>query len=303
MSPTVTFAGSPYLTGVIEDGESQTIEMPSLPLTFRSQIEWLAPEGTQVAAGDVVVRIQPGNLIEQAEAYDAAYEEQVVSAETTRAEHTLAIIDAETALEVAKTSRDLAKLDAQIPATAVTQLIHDRAQLALENAENALRLAEEALANAKRKFDELKPVLDIRVGEAAATRLRIHEALDKLAIYAERSGIVIYAENEFSGMKIFSGETLMPGHPIATIASREQLQFVFWVHDADINQLGRDRTLSIIADALPDLTLEAKVDWIGNHASTRETWSQGGYFKLIAKPTSPVPDNFIPGMAISAEVL
>ena len=299
----VSYAGAPYLTGVIEDGDSQTIEMPSLPLTFRSQIEWLAPEGSQVAMGDVVVRIQPGNLIEQAEAYDAAYEEQRVGAETAQAEHTLAIIDAETALEVAKTNRDLAKLDAQVPATAVTQLIYDRAQLALENAENALRLAEEALANAKRKFDELKPVLDIRVGEAAASRLRIHEALDKLAIHAERTGIVIYAENEFSGMKIFSGESLMPGHPIVTIASREQLQFVFWVHDADINELSRGQTLSIVADALPELTLEAEVDWIGNHASTRETWSQGGYFKLVAKPTSPVPDNFIPGMAISAEVL
>ena len=284
MNLTVSSAGAPYLTGVIEDGDSQAVDMPSLPLTFRSQIEWLALEGSQVEAGDVVVRIEPGNLIEQAEAFDAAYDEQLVAAETARAEHTLAIIDAETALEVAKTSRDLAELDALVPATAVTQLIYDRAQLALENAENALRLAEEALENAKRKFDELKPVLDIRVGEAAAKRLRIHEALDKLAIRAERSGIVIYAENEFSGMKIFSGETLMPGHPIVTIASREQLQFVFWVHDADINQLSHGQKLSIVADALPELSIEAKVDWVGNHASTRETWSQGGYFKLIAKP-------------------
>ena len=104
-------------------------------------------------------------------------------------------------------------------------------------------------------------------------------------------------------MKIFAGESLMPGHPIVTIASREQLQFVFWVHDADINRLSRGLTLSIVADALPELTVEAEVEWIGNHALTRETWSQGGYFKLIAKPISPVPDDFIPGMAISAEVL
>lgn len=303
VSPVSSFAGAPYLTGVIEDGDSQAIEMPSLPFTFRSQIEWLAPEGSQVAAGDVVVRIEPGNLIEQAEVLDAAYEEQLVAAETNQAEHTLAIIDAETSLEVAKTTRDLAALDAQVPATAVTQLIFDRSQLALENAENALDLAEEALANAKRKFDELKPVLDIRIGEAEAARSRVHEALEKLAIYAERSGIVIYAENEFSGMKIFSGESLMPGHPIATIASREQLQFVFWVHDADVNQISRGHTLSIVADALPDIAIEAEVDWIANYASTRETWSQGGYFKLIAKPISQVPNEFIPGMAISAEVL
>ena len=301
MHPVNTHAGAPYLTGVIEDGDSQTIEMPNLPYTFRSQVEWLAPEGSQVEEGDVVVRIHPGSLIEQAEVLETAYEEQVVSAETSQAEHTLWIIDAETALEAAKTARDIAWLDAQVPASAVTELIYDRAQLALENAENALRLAEEALANAKRKFDELKPVLEVR--EAEASQLRVREALDRLTIRAERSGIVIYAENEFGGMKIFAGESLMPGQTIATIASGEHPQFVFWVHDADINQLNEGQRLSVVADALPDLVIEAEVDWIASYASDRESWSQGGYFKLIAKPISTTPSSFIPGMAVSAEAL
>ncbi len=303
LSPPLALAGAPYLTGVVEDGDSQTIEMPNLPYTFRSQVGWLAPEGSYVEVGDIVVRIEPGNLVEQAESLEAAYEEELVAAETSRAERTLAIIDAETALEVARTARDLAWLDAQVPATAVTQLIYDRAQLALENAENALTVAEETLANAELKFEELKPIIDLRVSQAEASWLTVRDALDRLEIRTERAGIVIYAENEFSSMRIFAGETLMPGHPIATIASRDQLQFVFWVHDADINQLTTGQSLSVIADALPELEIEAEVDWIGNYATTRETWSQGGYFKLIAKPTSPMPESFIPGMAISAETL
>ena len=303
MYPVSTYADAPYLTGVIEDGDSQTIEMPNLPYTFRSQVEWLAPEGSHVDKGDIVVRIHPGGLIEQAEVLETAYEEQLVSAETSQAEHTLWIIDAETALEVAKTNRDIAWLDAQVPASAVTELIHDRAQLALENAENALRLAEEALANAERKFDELKPVLEVRVRQAEASQLQVREALNRLTIRAERAGIVIYAENEFGGMKIFAGESLMPGQTIATIASGEQPQFVFWVHDADINYLKEGQRLSVVADALPDKVIEAEVDWIANYASERETWSQGGYFKLIAKPISATPSSFIPGMAVSAEAL
>ena len=303
LSPPLALAGAPYLTGVIEDGDSQMIEMPNLPFTFRSQVGWLAPEGSYVEVGDVVVRIEPGNLVEMAEALEAAYEEELVAAETSRAEHTLAIIDAETALEVAKTTRDLAWLDAQIPATAVTQLIYDRAELALENAKNALTVAEETLDNAELKIEELKPVVDLRVRQAEASWITVRDAMDRLEIRTERAGIVIYAENEFSSMKIFAGDTLMPGHPIATIASRDQLQFVFWVHDADINQLTTGQSLSVIADALPELEIEAEVDWIGNYATTRETWSQGGYFKLIAKPTSPLPESFIPGMAISAETL
>lgn len=303
MQPVCIYAGAPYLTGIVEDGDSQTIEMPNLPHTFRSQVEWLSPEGSQVNEGDVVVRIHPGSLMEMAEVLETAYEEQLVSAETAQAEHTLWIIDAETALEGARTTRDIAWLDAQVPASAVTELIYDRAQLALENAENALRLAEEALANAERKFDELKPVLEVRVGQAEASQIQMREALNRLTIRAERAGIVIYAENEFGGMKIFPGDTLMPGQTIVTIASGEQPQFVFWVHDADINQLNEGQRLSVIADALPDVVIEAEVDWIATYASERESWSQGGYFKLIAKPISATPNSFIPGMAVSAEAL
>lgn len=303
VNPVPTFADAPYLTGVIEDGDSQKIEMPSLPFTWRRQVAWLAPEGSFVEVGDVVVRVDPGSLVEDEERLAASYEEQLVASETQRAESQLAIIDAEMALEVARSTRELAWLDAQIPATAATQLNYDRAQLALENAENALRLAEETLVNARRKYDELTPVLDLRVETAEAWWSRVKTSLDELEIRAERPGVVIYAENEFSGMKVFTGETLQPGDLIVTIATRDQLQFVFWVHDADINQLRVGLKLAVIADALPERIVEADVDWVANYATDRETWSQGGYFKVIAKPLSALPESFVPGMAVSAEIL
>lgn len=302
VNPVAVLADAPYLTGVIEDDDSQKIEMPSLPFTWMRQVAWLAPEGSFVEVGDVVVRVDPGSLVEEEERLEASYEEQLVASEIQRAESQLAIIDAEMALEVARTTRDLAWLDAQIPATAATQLNYDRAQLALENADNALRLAEETLANARRKFDELAPVLNLRVETAEAWWSRVKTSLSELEIRAERPGVVIYAENEFSGMKVFAGETLQPGDLIVTIATRGQLQFVFWVHDADINQMREGQKLAVIADALPDRIVDAEVDWVANYATDRETWSQGGYFKVVAKPMSNLPESFVPGMAVSAEI-
>ena len=35
----------PLLTGVVEDVNAQTIEMPSLPGAWQRQIAWMAPEG------------------------------------------------------------------------------------------------------------------------------------------------------------------------------------------------------------------------------------------------------------------
>ena len=303
MKPPLSMADAPYLTGVVVDGDSQSIEMPRLPFTWRRQVAWLAPEGSFVDVGDVVVRIDPGNLIEEEERLEAAYEEQLVTAETQRAVGRLGIIDAEIALEGARFTRELALLDAKVPATVATQLNHDRAQLALENAENALRLTEKTLADAQQKLDELIPVLNLRVETAEARWLRVKAAINRLEIRAERRGVIIYAENEFSGMKVFAGETLQPGHVIATVAARDQLQFVFWVHDADINQVRAGQVLAVIADALPNIVVQAQVDWVANYADTREDWSQGGYFKLVAKPLSSIPETLVPGMAVSAEII
>ena len=220
-------AGPPYLTGVIEDGGSQTIEMPSLPYSFLRQIAWLAPEGSRVSANEVVVRVQPGNLLEQEEILAAAYEENVVAADTQIAEHQLSVIDAETAVAAALTARDLARLDAAIPASAVTQLNYDKAQLALENAENALRVADGNLVNAHERIAKLRPVLELRVTTAKTAWDRVRNALAELELRADREGIVMYAEHMYNGTRIYDGETLMQGHPIVTIATRERLQFVF----------------------------------------------------------------------------
>ena len=57
----------PLLTGIVEDAESQAVEMPRLPGAWQRRIEWMAPEGSTVSAGDLIVRLDPGTMIVQEE--------------------------------------------------------------------------------------------------------------------------------------------------------------------------------------------------------------------------------------------
>ena len=291
----------PLLTGVIEDGGSQVIEMPATPGTWIRNVDWMAPEGVWVNKGDVVVRINPGQLIEQEESRRTSLEEQTMNMAAQDAQNLIAVIDAETQLEQAKSTRQLAWLDAQIPSTAITQLDYEKSQLALQNAENALRLAEEALEHALQKREEHEPVAKQAIEHAQTTWQQSRDALDQIDILAERDGIMLYGENPRTGAKIFPGEALPTGSLIATIAARGQLQFVFWVHDADVRKVDTSDVLTVIPDALPFQEIEAKVIWISNYAVERESWSEGGYFKLIAEPMELIPGEWLPGMAIFAE--
>jgi hypothetical protein len=73
-------AGGPLLSGVVEDVNAQTIEMPSLPGSWQRRIEWMAPEGSEVEIGALVVRLDPGDLISQEQQSRANLEKTRLSA-------------------------------------------------------------------------------------------------------------------------------------------------------------------------------------------------------------------------------
>ena len=97
-------AASPYLTGVVEDGEAQTVEMPRLPGSWQRSVEWMAPEGSTVSVGDLIVRLDPGRLIALEEQAAIDLERRRYENERRQAELDLAIKDAETAVLVAESA-------------------------------------------------------------------------------------------------------------------------------------------------------------------------------------------------------
>ena len=295
-------ADPPYLTGVVEDGKSQSIEMPGLPFTWQRQVEWLAPEGSFVEVGMPVVRIAPGTLLEQEELLESNLEEVKAAAALQQAQSELEIIDAEIALAEARTNVSLATLDSEIPVSTITQLNFDKAQLELEDARNRLNRAQISLVSANRKKEEQEPILQKRIQNAQVEFGRVHEAVGKLEIKAEQSGIVIYGENEMNALKINVGDVVTPGQTIATISRQADLQFAFWVHDVDVQLVQEGQRLLVTADALPDRTIVAQVSFVSNHATERNGWGRGGYFKVIASPSAPPPSEFLPGLAVSAEL-
>lgn len=297
-----THAGPPYLTGVVDDGESQVIEMPRLPGAWQRRIAWLAPEGATVTAGDVVVRLDPGDLIAQAETAEMDLERRGLEAQRADAETALAVLDAERALAEAESEVRLARIDAELPAAATRQLDHDNAQLRLGVALHTLERAAAALADERTARAGTLTLAEMRTAAAQAQHEWMREAIERAEIQADRSGVFLHSESEFTGNKVFAGETLQPTAQIAKVTSGAALRFRFWVHEADIRALPAGTELLVAPDALPEITLPAQVHWTSKQAATREEWSAGGYFELVAEPSADVPSTLTPGMTVFAEV-
>ena len=295
-------SAGPLLTGVVEDVDAQTIEMPSLPGSWQRRIEWMMQEGAEVAVGDVVVRLDPGDLTAQEEQARADLEKQRLSAARRVDELKLQVLDAERAVAEAASALRLAELDASIPEGTIPKLDYDRYQLARDSARQARVRAEAELLNTREQLDDVVAETTLEVGRAEAWHQRIEDALAATQIRAEKPGFMIYGENPFNGKKIFPGETLFTGIEIASIASREDLQIRFWVHEADILDVRPGQRLTVFADAQDSPPFTATLEWMSNQAVNKDDWSDSGYFSAIARPAAGVPDSIWPGMSVMGQV-
>jgi len=296
------FAG-PLLTGVVEDISGQTIEMPSLPGSWQRQIAWMAPEGSEVDVSDLVVRIEPGDLVAQEEQTRTDLEKTRLSAARRIDELKLLLLDAETALAQAESAVRLAKLDAVIPASTIPQLDYERYQLTLETAEKALVRAQAEVLNRQAELRDVEAETALEINKAESLYQRISDALGSTEMRAEKPGFVIYGENPWTGRKVFPGETLYASFHIASVASREDLQLRFWVHEADFLdvQLGGRVRVTTDAQGLPPF--DAEITWTSSQAEEKEDWGDGGYFEAYARPIDDVPAGIAPGMSVMGRVL
>ncbi len=290
--------GAPLLTGVIEDVAAQTIEMPSLPGGWQRRIEWMAPEGDEVAAGDLVVRLDPGTLIAEEEKTRTDLEKIRFTAARSVDEAKLAVLDGEQAVARARADVKLAELDAVIPETTIPRLDFERYQLTFETAQQTLARAEQDLINLKEKLRDAEAEAKLDIEQSEIQYKRITDALAATEITAEKGGFVIYAENPFTGRKIFPGDTLYGGLQIASVASREDLRVRFWIHEADYLQFEKGRRLEVSADAQGIAAFPAVIEWRSSQALEKQDWSDSGYFEAYAQPLAAMPSDIMPGMSV-----
>ena len=163
--------------------------------------------------------------------------------------YTLLLLDAENAVAQAESDVRMAGLDAVIPASTIPLLDYERYQLTLQSAQKALVRAQADLLNRQAELRDVQAETELEIKKAEALYKRISDALDSTEMRAEKPGFVLYGENPWTGRKVFPGETLYSSFHIASVASHEDLQLRFWVHEADFLSLQLGQPVRVTPDA------------------------------------------------------
>jgi multidrug resistance efflux pump len=287
------------LTGEVRSADSQTIHTPqsnSSPVVIR----YFVPDGQAVKAGDVVLRIDPGQSAGMIADLDAQIEQARAKAAKELAGLQVKAIEADIASVEADAALDTARVDAAIPRDLASALDYDRYQ------GEADRTAREA-ALKRRQRDDARAAVARRREDGALEVRKLVVKRDYIAVLvrnaevrADRDGVVLHGYNQgWLAGRIDEGSSTMPGSTAGeVVGAGSRMQVRAWALEADRRGLLAGQHLRLDFDALPGRRAAGRILAISGAPQRKPEWGDGRYFVVDIALDPGVKLRLLPGMSV-----
>lgn len=300
---TATVARGTFSITLTESGVLRAAES----VTYRSRVEgreleitYLAPEGTQVTAGDLLVQLDTTALkseLEKARQDARQAEMELGAAELDREEARLAVEavtegagalaldEARTGLWLAQAKanrmrEEHARLQPLLARGYITRDEQERSALELQEADARAKLAERALtvlverthpreeqaarlqfARRRAQIDHIRPKL-----EAARAYERLLAAMIQgCSIYAPRPGLVVHEDNvaTMPRRKVRVGDRVTSSQGLVTLPDLRRMLVESAIRESDVQLVRPGQPVRVRVDAFSDLRLSGVVARLG----------------------------------------
>lgn len=279
------FVDTLELRGEIQPARSVVLTSPMQ--AGELQIIKLAPNGSPVKAGEVLVEFDSTTLRRTIQEKQSELKQADAEIEQTKAQ--ARITDEQNATALVKTQYDIqrAKLDLDRGDT-VSRIDNEKAKLALGDAEQRLRELEEKIRS-DRTSAEADLSSRLRKREKALFDLnRAEDGLRRLQIRAPTDGIVSALPNYRAGSMMGSspefrqGDRAWPGAAILELPDLSTVHLLARLDEADRSRLQAGQEATVRIEALPGREFKARINNISLLARLdyRGTWPPPRNFDL-----------------------
>jgi multidrug resistance efflux pump len=320
---------------------------PARSITYRSplagreaEIVFLAPEGTRVGEGDLVVALDATEVtrdLERAVQAERAAQSEFQAAQAERedaAAQLSSVTEGERALEVEEARAKLTVSEKQVERLRaehdglkpllekgfITKEELDRAATALEQAESETALTRKRVQwlsehSHPREQQRARLLVSQRDARVEQARMRVTEvsaamhtlraAVAACRVYAERPGLVVYEESLVANprRKVRVGDRVTITQGIVTIPEVQQMVVESSVREADVHRVKTGQPVVVRVDGFPDLRLSGRVATLGALARTPpDRPGDGKRFDLVASLDASTA-NLLPEMTARLEIV
>jgi HlyD family secretion protein len=246
--------------------KSVTVSAP--PDVGMLQILKIAPDGSQVKKGDVVVEFDPSKTKQDLEQDKSVLKSADAQIEQARAQGKLTDEEDTTAVMKARFDVESTKLDAS-KSEILSKIEGAESQLKVTDAEQSLRQAEDKLKADRAKTQATIGAYRHASGKAKFDEERAAHALDSMILKAPSDGTISLIPVWHSGSEtpFKAGDQVWSGAPIAELPDASSLRILAHVDETERGRLAVAQTATLQLDAIADRQFTGKIERIGTIAS------------------------------------
>jgi HlyD family secretion protein len=271
-----------------------------VPGPFR--IGWVAPDGSRVKQGDVIIRFDP-----------SAAEKRLIDAEDDLRETRLKLEkgEIEGLAEVRRLERDAAMARVELENASRFQkkdeVIFSRHDIIESEIDQDLAQKRESHAKAtqhtrRRLSGTETALLQIQIRQADAKIQQARQALQALSVIAPHDGVVILKRN-WRGETTRVGDNVWNGQPLAEIPDLSTMKAEVYVLEADAGGLKAGRPATLAVESAPGVTYSARIARVDALAKPRIPGSPVQYFAVTLELPRTDPRVMKPGQRVQATLI
>ena len=263
-------------------------------------IQYLAPEGTRVDSGALLVSFDPADQLKTIADKENDLKSAQADLQKLTAQQKSDKEDAQMAFENAELGYQLAKLsDSGMRFESEAQ--QRQSKLELKKAQLAFEQARDNLKGKSlvRKSDLATQTLKIAQIEAALDQAKTDEA--KLTVHAPAAGLIVYQRNWSTGKKFVRGDQCWAGQPVMILPDLSHMQAVLEVNEVDISKVKSGQPVEVRLDAFPDRKFTGTVKNVASIGNPKESNPSVKVFEVLVDLNQA--DSILrPGMTVSARI-
>ncbi len=289
-------------TGELEAEHSRSVTAPVMASAGRMQlaIQYLAPEGTRVDSGALLVAFDPADQMKTIADKENDLKSAQADLEKLQAQQKSDAEDAQMAYENAQLGYQLAKLsddDMKFESEAQqreSKLELKKAQLAYQQAKDNLKgkklVRKSDLATQNLKIAQIQNALDQAQADLA-----------KLSVHAPAAGLIVYQHNWSTGKKFVRGDQCWAGQPVMMLPDLSRMEADLEVNEVDISKVQTGQSVEVRLDAFPDRTFTGTVTNVASIGNPKESNPSVKVFEVLVNLNQA--DSILkPGMTVSARI-
>ncbi len=296
-----TFQDRMVLTGELRAVHSVDVIVPRLP-QWRTQIRWMAPDGSQVKKGQKILELDLTAVAGDAEDKRLAADKALNDYEKQQALNTSSLEAARIKVAQRQVEVEKARMTATIPAELLPRRDYEGNQLELARAEAEETKAKSDLAAAEEAASADASVAKLTMEKARRDLDFADEALRAMTVLAPCDGVIDVARHPWYNRKLQVGDTVFVGITILHVPDMSHVEVAARLYDVDEGRVQPGMKAVCRLDAFPDVPLDGTVKEVAEVAQEVPDSPARRAFHVAVDIGKGYPDKMRSGMSVKVEV-